>query len=147
MAKLKVSELTSATSTTESDQLYIVQSNTSKKISVADFFADISNPSFNGNVKYAGTATTVSSPGQVGVLHHTVHLEIGGTASNLTIASGSSGQVVTLLTTASSGGSYLLQSNIAGNGKILFNRIGDTATLRYENSKWFFISGSANLSY
>ena len=147
MAKLKVSELVAATATNESDELYIVQSGTSKKISVGTFFADISNPSINGNVKLSGPTTTLEIPGEISLHGHTTKLHLGGTPGTITIPNGANGQIKVLLTTFASGGSLSLASNIAGGGTITFNRIGDTATLMFLQDKWYFIGGTANVHY
>ena len=44
MADAKLSELTAATTAAASDTLYLVQSSTSKKITVANFFASVATP-------------------------------------------------------------------------------------------------------
>lgn len=145
MAKLKISELTAATATNPSDLLYIVQSNTSKSITVADFLSDLSDPTLQGNIKIAGTPQTLSSAGVVDITTPTTYLSIGGTAADITIPNGANGQVKIILTTASSGGSYSLGSNVANGANVRFANVGDTATLMYTNYKWFMIGGTAHV--
>jgi hypothetical protein len=145
MAKLKISELVAATETNPSDLLYLVQSGASKSITVANFLADITDPTLKGNIKITGTPQTLSSGGIVDISTPTTYLSIGGTAADITIPNGATGQLKILLTTSTSGGSYTLRSNIANNANILFANVGDTATILYTNSKWFMIGGTARL--
>lgn len=145
MAKLKISELTAATATNPDDLLYLVQSNTSKSITVGNFLADLTDPNLQGNIKITGTPQTLSSGGIVDISTPTTYLSIGGTAADITIPNGANGQIKILLTTASSGGSYTLRSNVANNANILFANVGDTATIIYTNSKWFMIGGTARV--
>jgi hypothetical protein len=48
---------------------------------------------------------------------------------------------------STSGGAYTLTGNIAGSANVIFNQVGDTATMLYTNSKWNVIGGTANVSY
>lgn len=146
MAKLKVSELVAATATNETDELYLVQNGTSKKISVGNFFADISNPSINGNVKLSGTPTVLSAPGYISLSNHTTYLDIDAVGGNIYIPNGVAGQIKVLLANVSAGGTYTLSSNIAGNKTVSFTNVGDTATLMYNDNKWFVIGGTASIT-
>ena len=146
MAKLKVSELVAATATNETDELYLVQNGTSKKITVSNFFADISNPSINGNVKLSGTPTVLSSPGYVSLSNHTTFLNIDAVGGNIVLPNGSTGQIKMLLANVSAGGTYTLSANVAGNKTIRFANVGDTATLMYTDNKWFVIGGTASIT-
>lgn len=146
MAKLKISELTAATVTNPNDLLYLVQSNTSKSITVANFLADLTDPNLQGNIKITGTPQTLSSGGIVDLTTPTTYLSIGGTPADITIPNGANGQIKILLTTVHAGGSYTLSSNVANNANIVFNNVGDTATLMYNNAKWFMIGGTATVA-
>jgi hypothetical protein len=148
MADSKVSELTSATSAGGSDVLYLVQSSTSKKITVSNFFANISNPTFTGNIFVGGTPQTLSAPGIISVTTPITHLNIDGVGGTLQIPQGSSGQTKIIVTTTSYGGTYTINyANIAANANVSFNNAGDTATLLFTNSKWYVIGGTANVTY
>jgi len=46
---------------------------------------------------------------------------------------------------STSGGSYTLRGNIAGNANVLFTSAGNTATLLYTSDKWYMIGGTAQL--
>ena len=146
MAKLKISELTAATATNPNDLMYLVQSNTSKSITVANFLADLTDPNLQGNIKITGTPQTLSSGGIVDLTTPTTYLSIGGTAADITIPNGANGQIKILLTTTHSGGTYTLSSNVAANANIIFNNVGDTATMMYTNNKWFMIGGTATVA-
>jgi hypothetical protein len=146
MAKLKISELTAATATNPNDLLYLVQTNTSKSITVANFLADLTDPNLQGNIKITGTPQTLTSGGVVDLTTPTTYLSIGGTPATITIPNGANGQIKILLTTVHAGGSYTLSSNVANNANIIFNNVGDTATLMYNNNKWFMIGGTATVA-
>jgi hypothetical protein len=145
MAKLKISELTAATATNPNDLLYLVQSNTSKSITVANFLADLTDPNLQGNIKITGTPQTLSSGGVVDLTTPTTYLSVGAGADNVSIPNGANGQIKILLTTATAGGTYSLSSNVANSANILFANVGDTATMMYTNHKWFMIGGTARV--
>lgn len=148
MADAKVSDLTSATSAGGSDVFYIVQTNTSKKISVANLFGNISNPTFTGNIFVGGTPQTLGSPGIVSITTPITHLSADAIGGTLQIPTGSQGQKKYLIMTATAGGAYTLAtSNVAGNATVTFDNVGDTSTLLFTNSKWFVVGGTANVTY
>ena len=86
------------------------------------------------------------SAGVVNLTTPISYLNIPGTIGNISIPNGTNGQIKVLVTTASSGGKYIL-SNIAGSANVNFTRVGDTATLAYTNNNWFVIGGTANVSH
>ena len=145
MAKLKISELVAATATNPNDLLYLVQSNTSKSITVANFLADLTDPNLQGNIKITGTPQTLSAGGTVDITTPTTYLNVGGTAAAISIPDGANGQIKVIVTTVASGGSYLLGYNIARGANVRFANVGDTATLMYTNHKWFMIGGTASI--
>ena len=143
MAKLKISELVAATATNPNDLLYLVQSNTSKSITVANFLADLTDPNLQGNIKITGTPQTLSAGGTIDITTPTTYLNVGGIASAISIPDGANGQIKVIVTTAAAGGTYLLGYNIARGANVRFANVGDTATLMYTNHKWFMIGGTA----
>jgi len=145
MAKLKVSELVEATQVNPADSMYIVQGGVSKQISVASFFADISDPTLKGNVIIGDTPQTLSSGGIVSITTPITYLSISGTPDTISIPNGVSGQIKIIVTTLSVGGSYTLTSNIANGSGVRFSSNGHTATLMYTNSKWYMIGGTATV--
>ena len=148
MADSKLSELTSATSVGGSDSLYLVQSNTSKKVTASTLFANAGNVTFLGNINVGGTPQSLAAPGIIALTTPITHLIVDATGGILSIPAGTTGQKKYLLMTSASGGNYIINNaNVAGNGNVKFDSVGDTATLLYSNSKWFVIGGTANVTY
>ena len=145
MAKLKVSELQVATQANPADTMYIVQNGQSKQISIATFNANITNPVFTGNIVVDGTPQRMTTAGVVSITTPTTYLTVGSSSDSITIPNGANGQVKVILTTATSGGSFTLASNIANSANIVFSNVGHTATLMYANYKWFVIGGTARV--
>lgn len=145
MAKLKVSELQVATQANPADTMYIVQNGQSKQIGVATFNANITNPVFTGNIVVNGSPQFMTTAGVVSITTPTTYLTVGAGSDSITIPNGANGQVKVILTTATSGGSFALASNIANSANIVFSNVGHTATLMYANYKWFFIGGTARV--
>jgi len=147
MADSKVSELTAATSTSGSDLLYLVQSNTSKKISVANFFSSAKNANLSGNVRITGRES-VTTGGYIDVNVPITLLSEGGTFSPLEIPNGQEGQIKLICFESSTGGTFQLNTgNIAGDPDIFFEKEGQSAILLYSNSQWHVLGGTANVIY
>lgn len=149
MADSKVSELTAASVAGSSDLLYLVQSSTSKKISVGNFFNSAHNPNLIGNVTITGTETVTGS-GFISAIKPITLLSGGGALTSLEIPNGvKEGQlkIITFTTRTSSGTFQLNAGNIAGGVDIQFMREGDSAILLYVNSKWHVLGGTANVIY
>lgn len=148
MADSKVSALTTATSVGGSDYLYLVQSNTSKKVSAATLFANAGNVTFQGNINVGGTPQALAAPGIISLTTPITHLTVDASGGALQLPQGSTGQMKYVVLTTSSGGTYTINNaNVAGGGNIRFDSVGDTATLMYTNSKWFVVGGTANVTY
>lgn len=144
MADTKVSELTSATSIGGSDVLYLVQSNTSKKVTAATLFANAENSTLKGNTKLSGVQV-LSTPGVLDLNKIITQMSSDASGGNVTIPNGSDGLLKILLMTSTAGGTYTVQGNLANSANVVFNTAGDTATLLYTNNKWFMIGGTATL--
>lgn len=148
MADSKVSALTAATSAGGSDLLYLVQSNTSKKITVANFLANAGNVTLTGNINVGGTPQSLSSPGIIALNTPITHLTVDAIGGTLQIPAGTTGQVKILTLISSSGGTFTINyANVAGNANVSFDAVGDTAQLLYTNNKWYVIGGTANVTY
>ena len=145
MADSKVSELTSATSVGGSDVLYLIQSNTSKKVTASTLFANAENATLKGNVKLSGVQS-LSTPGTVDLLKVITHLSADASGGDITLPNGADGQLKILVMTSTSGGTYTVRGNVANNANIVFSAAGNTASLLYTNSKWFMVGGTATLS-
>ena len=130
-----------------SDLLYLVQSNTSKKVTVANFLSNAANVTLSGNINVGGTAQTLASPGAISLTTPITHLTADATGGTLTLNQGTTGQIKCLVMSATSGGSYTLSANIAGSGTITFDHAGDTAQLMFTNTKWYVVGGTASVTY
>lgn len=146
MADSKVSELTSATSVGGSDLLYLVQSNTSKKITASDFFSNAGNVILKGNVAFDPSVQLLASPGIVDLSKTITHLSADASGGTLSIPAGKANQIKILTMIQNSGGTLAIRSNVANSANVEFNSVGDTATLLYTNNKWFMIGGTASLT-
>lgn len=147
MADSKVSELTAATSVGGSDLLYLVQSSTSKKVTVAKFLENAANVTLSGNVNYGSTVQSLAAPGIISLTTPVTHLTADASGGALVLTAGTTNQLKTIVMISTSGGSYTITGNIAGSGTVTFDRVGDTAQLLYTSSKWYVIGGTANVTY
>lgn len=148
MADTKVSELTAATSIGGSDLLYLVQSNSSKKIAFSTIAQNLGNVRLQGNIQLDNNIQTLTTPGTIDLTKQITHLTVDASNGVLNIPQGSASQIKIVIMTSTAGGSYtLLKSNIGGNANVIFDTPGDTATLLFTNSKWYVIGGTANLIY
>jgi len=93
MADAKLSELTAATSAAASDSMYLVQSSTSKKITVANLFADIDTPAIFGDKIQIQDSETVTEAGALSVTTNITLITNPSGSGNLTIGVGSVGQI------------------------------------------------------
>ena len=147
MADSKVSELTSATTVGSSDLLYLVQSNTSKKVTAATLFANASNVTLKGSSNIQPDVQLLASPGIIDLTKPITHLAADAIGGTLVLPQGSLGQLKILAMTATTGGTYTVGgSNVANSANVVFNNVGDTATMLYTNNKWFVIGGTASLT-
>ena len=148
MADAKVSELTSATSVGGSDLFYIIQSNTSKKISASSLFSSLGNVTLSGNINIGGTPQILSSPGLITLTSPITHLSADATGGMLQIPNGTNGQLKIVILTSTAGGSYAINTaNMGASGNVVFNNSGDTAQLLFTNNKWYVIGGTASVTF
>ena len=142
MADKKISALTATTTTAATDIAHVVTgmggTPTNKKITVANLFNTI--PTWIG---FADTVTTVAADVlPIPVTASVCHKTSGSDAEALTIAAGTSGQVLIIVMIVDGGGTATL-SGAQINGSVAFSHVGHTATLLYTNSKWNMIGGNA----
>jgi hypothetical protein len=146
MADAKLSELTAATSAAASDTTYLVQSSTSKKITVANLFGSIATPAiFSDKIQIQDTDTQVGA-GSVDLTTNITYLSNPDGNHTLSLASGAEGQIKIIIMISNTGSNTftLSGSNVAGS--VVFSSLGDTATMIYTSSKWFMIGGTATVS-
>lgn len=146
MADSKVSELTSATSVGGSDLLYLVQSNTSKKITASNLFGNAGNVVLRGNVALEPAVQLLATPGVIDLSKTVSHLAVDGIGGTCIIHAGKPNQIKIITVISSAGGTFSIKANIAASANVNFNSVGDTATLLYTYNKWFMIGGTATLT-
>ena len=148
MADSKVSELVTATNVGSGDFMYLVQSNTSKKITTGTFFNKAANVTLGGVTKLDSNVQILASPGTIDLSKPITHLSTGASSGTVTLPTGDANQIKIIVMTGSTGGIYTISSsgsNVAG-GNVVFNARGDTATMLYTNNKWYVIGGTATIT-
>lgn len=144
MADQKISELTAATSTENTDKLVLARSTANNQITVANFFSEVATPvSFSDKVSLTGDET-VTGAGAVSVATNLTYLVNPSSGGTLTIAAGVEGQIkVIIMTSNTSAQTLTLDDSDLAQDTIVFDAAGDSATLIYTNSKWYMIGGTA----
>lgn len=148
MADSKLSELAAATAAAGTDTTYLVQSSTSKQITVANIFANIATPvQFTDSIQI-GDHNTLTSVGAIGADYNVTYItdvSAGGTCS---VGTGTDGQIKIIIMTSNSGGHTVQVGGANVANTISFDAAGESATLLYDTgtSKWYFIGGSATVS-
>jgi hypothetical protein len=146
MADAKLSELTAATSAAGTDVLYTVQGSDSKKTTVATLFADVATPvSFSDKISITDT-NTQTGPGAISLTTNITFLSNFDSSGNCTLADGTEGQLKIVIMTANTGAQTVTLQDSTIQNDISFDAAGETATLLYTNSKWYFIGGTATVS-
>jgi len=147
MADSKVSELTSATSVGVSDLFYVVQSDTSKKVTAATMFANAANVTLKGNINLDSSVQTINSAGtSVDLTKPVTHLAADASGGSIAIPSGTVNQIKYITMISTSGGSFAISANIANSQTITFSAVGKTAQLLYTNGKWHMVGGTATIA-
>jgi len=146
MADSKVSELTSATSVGGSDQLYLVQSNTSKKVTAATLFANAANVTLKGNINLDSSVQLLASPGIIDLTKPVTQLSADASGGTLILPSGTTNQIKVIVMVGNAGGTLAIRSNVVNGANVEFNSVGDTATLLYTFNKWYVIGGTATIT-
>lgn len=145
MADAKLSELTSATSVAASDTLYVVQGGSSKKVTTANVFGQISTPTVFADKVSIGDHQTITSAGELSNLYNVHVITDPAAGGTLTMTAGVEGQLkVIVMTSNDSAVTLLLDDSDLGHDTITFSSAGDTATLIYAGSKWWMIGGTAS---
>ena len=148
MADSKLSELTAATAAAATDTTYLVQSSTSKKITVANLFGNVATPvQFTDSIQI-GDHNTMTAVGAIGVDYNVTYISDPSAGGTCSIGTGTDGQIKIIIMTSNSGGHTVQLSGANVANTISFNAAGESATLLYDvgYSKWYFIGGSATVS-
>ena len=148
MADSKVSDMTAATSAAGADQLYFVQSSTSKSITAAALFGGIATPTVFNDRVVIGDHDTITAAGVISVDTNVTFINDPSGAGACTIGAGTDGQIKIIIMSSNTGGHNITLggSNVASG--ITWNASGNSATLLYDAglTKWYFIGGSATVS-
>ena len=146
MADAKLSELTAATSAAATDVFYAVQGSDSKKMAVSTLFADVATPvSFSDKIAITDT-NTMTAAGEIITTTNITYINNPDADGNYTLGDGVDGQLKIVIMTSNTGSRTctLQGSTIARD--VAFDAAGESATLLYTNSKWYFIGGTATVS-
>ena len=148
MADSKLSELTAATSAASADTTYLVQSSTSKQITVANLFGAIATPARFTDAICIQDHDSISAAGAILTTTNVTYIADPSGGGTCSLGTGTDGQIKIIIMTSNSGGHtiQLAGANVANT--ISFDAAGESATLLYDTglSKWYFIGGSATVS-
>ena len=148
MADSKLSELTAATAAAATDTTYLVQSSTSKQITVANLFGNVATPvQFTDSIQI-GDHNTITAAGAISTAYNVTYINNPSGGGTCSIGAGLDGQVIIIIMSSNSGGHTIQVSGANVANTISFDAAGESATLLYDTglSKWFFIGGSATVS-
>ena len=150
MADSKVTAMQSATETNSADVLYLVKPNTSPydhKITIANLFGGIPVPVvLEDKLVLSGTPQTISAAGAISITTNVTKITSPDNNGTLTIADGVDGQIKTIIMVSNAGNHTLSITSNIGHSSIAFNSVGDTATLMFMGTVWYFIGGTATVS-
>jgi hypothetical protein len=150
MADSKVTAMNPATSVSSTDVLYLVKPNTSPydhKLTVANLFGGISVPVvLEDKLVLSGTPQTMSSGGAISVTSIVTKITSPDNNGTLTIEDGVDGQFKTIIMVSNAASRTLTLSSNIGHNSIAFNSAGDTATLMFQGTVWYFIGGTATVT-
>jgi len=149
MADSKVTDLTAATSVNSADVLYLIQSNTDKKVSISTLLANLpaTLTKFSGLLALGGTTQTLANSGAINITSTTTFISNTGNSS-LTIADGTYDGQLKLVICTSATATSTLSANI-GAVSVQFSEPGHSVILMYRStdSKWYVLGGTATVNF
>ena len=148
MADRKLSELTAATGAAGTDTTYLVQSSTSKQITVANLFGNVATPvQFTDSIQI-GDHQTITAVGAISTSYNVTFINDVSGGGTCSIGTGTDGQVVIIIMSSNSGGHTVQLGGANVAQTISLDAAGESATLLYDTglSKWYFIGGSATVT-
>lgn len=150
MADSKVTAMQPATEVSSADVLYLVKPNTSPydhKITIANLFGGVPVPvTLEKTLTLGGTPQTISASGSaIDITTSVTKITSPDNSGTLTIADGVDGQIKTIIMVSNTGGHTLSITSNIGHSSITFNSVGDTATLIFLGTFWYFIGGTATV--
>ena len=150
MADSKVTAMNPATEAASADVIYLVKPNTSPydhKITIANLFGGIPVPVvLEDKLVLGGTPQTLSSGGAISITSLVTRITSPDASGTLTIVDGVDGQIKTIIMQSNSANHTLSITSNIGHSSIVFNGAGDTATLMFQGTLWYFIGGTATVT-
>lgn len=150
MADSKVTAMQPATEVNSADVLYLVKPSTSPydhKITIANLFGGIPVPVvLEDKLVLSGTPQTLAAAGAISTTTNVTKITSPDNSGTLTIADGIEGQIKTIIMVSNAGNHTLSITSNIGHSSIVFNQAGDTATLMFQGTVWYFIGGTATVS-
>ena len=148
MADSKVSDLTAATAAAGADQLYLVQSSTSKSITAANLFGGIATPAVFNDKVVIGDHDTITAAGVLSTDTNVTFINDPSGAGACTIGAGTDGQIKIVIMSSNSGGHSITIAGANVANTVTMTASGSSATLLYDAglTKWYFIGGNSTVS-
>ena len=148
MADSKVSDLTAATSAAGADQLYLVQSSTSKSITAANLFGYINTPAVFNDKIVVGDHDTITAAGVISTDTNVTFINDPSGAGACSIGAGTDGQIKIVIMSSNSGGHSITIAGSNVSNTVTMLASGSSATLLYDAglTKWYFIGGNSTVS-
>mgnify|MGYP003323248677 CR=1 FL=1 len=148
MADSKLSELTAATTAAGADSTYLVQSSTSKSITVANLFGNVSTPTQFTNSIQIGDHYTITAASAISPNYNVTYINDPSGAGACTIGTGLDGQIQVVIMSSNSGGHSITIAGSNVSNTVTMLASGSSATLLYDAglTKWYFIGGNSTVS-
>lgn len=154
--KQKLSNLTAATSVASSDLLYVVQSGTSKKVTVANLLNNANVSLLTANVGNLNVTTSIiGTVANANVLVANAVIPLTSAITNLTappgvfiytanVPSGKEGEIkFVVASNVGTGAQITITGNNISATQIVFSSSGETAILGFIGGQWHVFGGTA----
>lgn len=149
MADGKVTDFSAATSANVADVLYLIQSNTDKKITLATLLANLPSTltKFSGLIALGlNSPQTIAGSGAINATTFMTTISNTSGTFSLSISDGTHVGQLKLIMCTSAAGTSSITSNIRG-CTAAFTETGHTLMLVWYDNDWWPIGGSATLTY
>lgn len=140
----KLVDMQDTTSLSGGEVFYVVQSGQDKQVSANVIYRSINNPVVTG-IGAVSARQSLNAPGVINATQELTILSNGISNGVLSIANSTVNYVSKeVVMVATAGGKYTLTgSNISAN--VEFSKVGHSAKLRWIDSTWHVVSGTANV--
>ena len=148
MADSKVSDLTAATQAQGADQMYLVQSSTSKAITAANLFGYINTPAVFNDKLVIGDHDTITAAGVLSTDTNVTFINDPAGTGACSIGAGTDGQIKIVIMSSNSGGHTITIAGANVANTVTLTASGHSATLLYDAglTKWYYIGGNSTVS-